>query len=201
MLNYSFLTSKERDVETGLDFFETRYYANSQGRFTGPDSYNIIFEKEKGQDEKERRQIFLNYCLQPQIWNKYTYGLNNPLKYTDPDGRRALTQSDLDRIERLNKEYDRAMQLGDADLANAISQTVNEIVFAIDAVPEGQLDPSNLRTVFYAIDHLGDMNFATNQSADFYSNGWHVGLQPGDNKCNLFVAMSWALGQWYRVER
>jgi len=51
-------TQKERDNETGLDYFETRYYGNTQGRFTGPDSYNIIFEKEKGEDEKERRQIF-----------------------------------------------------------------------------------------------------------------------------------------------
>jgi hypothetical protein len=29
-------TSKERDVETALDYFEARYYSSTQGRFTGP---------------------------------------------------------------------------------------------------------------------------------------------------------------------
>ena len=47
-------TQKERDTETGLDWFETRYYGSSQGRFTSPDSYNIIFEKEKGRNEREK---------------------------------------------------------------------------------------------------------------------------------------------------
>ena len=31
-------TAKERDVETGLDYFGARYYASAQGRFTGTDS-------------------------------------------------------------------------------------------------------------------------------------------------------------------
>jgi len=30
-------TSKERDVETGLDYFDARYYASTMGRFTSPD--------------------------------------------------------------------------------------------------------------------------------------------------------------------
>lgn len=35
--NYPFLTLKERDIETGPDFFEARYYSSVQGRFTSPD--------------------------------------------------------------------------------------------------------------------------------------------------------------------
>ncbi len=31
--NYPFLTSKERDNETGLDYFLARYYSSGQGRF------------------------------------------------------------------------------------------------------------------------------------------------------------------------
>ena len=34
-------TGKERDVETGLDYFEARYFSSSQGRFTGPDPENV----------------------------------------------------------------------------------------------------------------------------------------------------------------
>src|SRR5579871_6439564 len=32
-------TSKERDAETGLDFFESRYYSSAQGRFNSPDEF------------------------------------------------------------------------------------------------------------------------------------------------------------------
>jgi hypothetical protein len=33
--NYPFLTQKERDAETGLDYSLARYYSSLQGRFTG----------------------------------------------------------------------------------------------------------------------------------------------------------------------
>jgi RHS repeat-associated protein len=62
-------TGKERDAETGLDFFLARYYSGAQGRFISPDpmlgSANIF---------------------NPQTWNRYEYVLNNPLKLIDPYG-------------------------------------------------------------------------------------------------------------------
>jgi len=68
-LNCSFLGSKERDNETGLDYFLARYYSSTQGRFTSPD---IPFA-----DQSEGN---------PQSWNLYAYVGNNPLKYIDPFG-------------------------------------------------------------------------------------------------------------------
>jgi RHS repeat-associated protein len=65
-------TQKERDVETGLDYFGARYYANIQGRFTSVDPANY--------------QAMLNPG-DPQSWNGYSYVNNNPLTRTDPDGR------------------------------------------------------------------------------------------------------------------
>jgi hypothetical protein len=59
--NYTFLTSKERDNETGLDFFEARYFGNLQGRFTRPDPYNIILETQataEMNEDKARAQFF-----------------------------------------------------------------------------------------------------------------------------------------------
>lgn len=32
-------TGKERDAETGLDYFLARYYSSAQGRFTSPDEW------------------------------------------------------------------------------------------------------------------------------------------------------------------
>jgi RHS repeat-associated protein len=67
--NYPFLTSKERDIETGLDYFVNRYYSSTQARFTSAD--------EPFADQVEN---------DPQSWNLYIYGSNNPLRYRDLTG-------------------------------------------------------------------------------------------------------------------
>jgi RHS repeat-associated protein len=79
-------TSKERDVETGLDYFGARYYASMQGRFTGADPYNINLERQQSGNSREAGVEFLRYISEPQHWNQYSYVLNNPLKFVDPDG-------------------------------------------------------------------------------------------------------------------
>src|ERR1041385_2464101 len=63
--------SKERDTETGLDYFGARYFSSTQGRFTGVDPVGAT----------------KYHLLDPQLWNAYSYGLNNPLTIIDVDGR------------------------------------------------------------------------------------------------------------------
>jgi len=65
-------TLKERDTETGLDYFLARYYSSTQGRFTGIDPGNY--------------QARLD-LTDPQSWNAYSYVNNNPLTRIDPDGK------------------------------------------------------------------------------------------------------------------
>lgn len=72
-------TGKERDAETGLDYFGARYLSGAQGRFTSPDPYNII-------TEAENRKHFETYIGEPRNWNRYAYVWNNPLRHTDPTG-------------------------------------------------------------------------------------------------------------------
>lgn len=67
--NYPFLTLKERDVETDLDYLINRYYSSTQGRFTSVDPENAG-----------------SYSGNPQTWNGYSYALNQPTLYSDPDG-------------------------------------------------------------------------------------------------------------------
>jgi RHS repeat-associated protein len=80
-------TGKERDTETGLDYFSARYYSSAQGRFTSPDPRNIIFEAQRGKTEEERTRILHDFISNPQNWNQYSYVRNNPLAYRDPDGK------------------------------------------------------------------------------------------------------------------
>ncbi len=63
-------SGKERDAETGLDFFEARYDSSAQGRFTSPDP---VFAS-------------VAHLLDPQRWNLYSYVRNNPLSLTDSTG-------------------------------------------------------------------------------------------------------------------
>ncbi|MCW5964074.1 MAG: HNH endonuclease, partial [Bryobacterales bacterium] len=63
----------ERDAETGLDYFGARYMSSAQGRFTSPD-----------------KPFADQHIENPQSWNLYTYTLNNPLRYVDPNGEGVL---------------------------------------------------------------------------------------------------------------
>jgi len=66
-------TGKERDPESGLDFFGARYFGSSLGRFTTPDA--PFADQHSGN---------------PQTWNLYAYGRNNPLGGIDTNGREYL---------------------------------------------------------------------------------------------------------------
>jgi RHS repeat-associated protein len=65
-------TGKERDTESGNDYFGARYYASSMGRWESPDLLNVT----------EERMLNPSSTL-----NKYAYGANNPLKFIDQDGQ------------------------------------------------------------------------------------------------------------------
>jgi RHS repeat-associated protein len=67
-------TGKERDQESGNDYFGARYYASSMGRFLSPDWSASI------------SPIPYAKLSDPQSLNLYSYVRNSPLTSTDPDG-------------------------------------------------------------------------------------------------------------------
>jgi RHS repeat-associated protein len=102
-------TLKERDNETGLDYFGARYYSSNQGRFTGVDPYNIILEKQADEHSAVATRQFLRYLGEPQNWNRYVYVANNPLKYIDPDGE-EIRFSNADSTQKLTAEQEEALR-------------------------------------------------------------------------------------------
>jgi len=78
-------TGKERDAETGLDYFGARYMSAAQGRFTSPDA-----------------PFADQHVGDPQSWNLYAYVRNNPLRYVDPTGNAIeLTGDEEERKKAL----------------------------------------------------------------------------------------------------
>ena len=73
-------TSKERDVETGYDYFGARYYDSKVGNWLSPDP---LFEKHIG-------------------WSPYNYVLRNPYMLIDPDGKQI-------DFSKLSSQYQKAI--------------------------------------------------------------------------------------------
>jgi RHS repeat-associated protein len=67
-------TGKERDTESGNDYFGARYYASSMGRFMSPDW------------SAKQEPVPYAKLDNPQSLNLYVYVLNNPLLHIDADG-------------------------------------------------------------------------------------------------------------------
>ena len=76
--NYKF-TGKERDTESGLDYFGARYYASSMGRWMSPDYQDL---DEDGVPDAAPHASLTN----PQTLNLYGYVENNSLSKRDFDG-------------------------------------------------------------------------------------------------------------------
>ena len=76
-------TGRERDAfvdgtATKLDFFDVRYFGAAQGRFASPDDPSF------GDPED------------PQSWNLFSYGLNNPISFSDPSGHAPRNKHGID---------------------------------------------------------------------------------------------------------
>lgn len=95
-------TGKQRDSESGNDYFGARYYAENDARFLSPDSV--------GGDPEN-----------PQSWNLYSYVYNNPLTNTDPSGHDVNVCStdsygNQQCHEMTNEQYQAAQQAGNGGL-------------------------------------------------------------------------------------
>lgn len=94
-------TGKERDTETGLDFFGARYLSAAMGRWVSPDW------------SESPDAIPYSDLNDPQSFNLYAYGHNNPATYPDRDGHDSLdSQRNAAREKAWKQEQDLVRRTG-----------------------------------------------------------------------------------------
>ena len=119
-------TGKERDVESGLDYFGARYYGSALGRFTSPDE---PFADQEPDD--------------PQSWNLYAYVRNGPLTSIDPTGREEKhCDSDGNNCKFETTVTDTAVQILFAPMI-AMNRTVDQTQQALQHVADWASQPRN----------------------------------------------------------
>jgi RHS repeat-associated protein len=111
-------TGKERDSETGLDYFGARYYASNTGRFLTPDW--------------AARPTAIPYAVfgDPQSLNLYVYVRNDPISRLDPDGHSDCTGANASGIgcitqARMHEFYFGARAAGRAIMNSVYIKKIN----------------------------------------------------------------------------
>ncbi|HET9283984.1 MAG TPA: RHS repeat-associated core domain-containing protein [Candidatus Angelobacter sp.] len=117
--NHYKFTGKERDGETGLDYFGARYYSNALGRFMTPDWA-----------AKATAVPYADFGS-PQSLNLYSYTKNNPTTFGDADGHcpdgicyniAAKTPAQIDHLAQVTPQV--TIGAGKT-LVNAVTSTAN----------------------------------------------------------------------------
>jgi RHS repeat-associated protein len=110
-------TGKERDTESGNDYFDARYYSSAMGRFMSPDW-----------SAKEEPVPYATMD-DPQSLNLYAYVRNNPLARTDPDGHCCWDEATADEAFKIVEES----PAGQA-VANFVGGTVSAGVALVSGI-------------------------------------------------------------------
>lgn len=153
-------TGKERDSESGNDYFGARYYASTMGRFLSPDEANLSA---------------ITHMDDPQSWNGYAYGRNNPLKYTDPDGNNyhvcdqygnnCSDQSDIDFAQNMKNAVANGEHWGGGKIELADGSFAGTYVQTYEDSP-GLSGPANVASArMISTDGYGAINFMLSNAA------------------------------------
>jgi RHS repeat-associated protein len=86
--NHYKFTGKERDAESGLDFFGARFYSSGMGRWMSPD----------WADKPE--PVPYADLSDPQSLNLYGYVRNNPMSHADVDGHKQVCGTETSSTDK-----------------------------------------------------------------------------------------------------
>src|SRR5437588_4833966 len=121
--NHYKFTSKERDAETGLDYFGARYYANWTGRFLTPDWA-----------AKATAVPYADFA-DPQSLNPYTYVRNIPTTKVDADGHTVVLDNGkrADRVATQQRVTGTTTKAEQALFTRVLNKDTGKVELTIDA--------------------------------------------------------------------
>ena len=138
-------TAKERDGETGLDYFNARYYGSPQGRFTSTDPVTMTVGR----------------LSDPQQINLYAYCRNNPLVTLDPTGEKIEYKNK--ESEEEYKEYvaylENCGKKCEKELATVVQLKDSDVTYVINVAEKAGAGEGELSTdgnkIFININNVG----------------------------------------------
>jgi len=122
-------TGKERDSESGNDYFGARYYASSMGRFMSPDPLPWLGWQHGNSKD---RQKFAAFIGNPQSLNLYAYVNGNPVSRTDPTGL-YMCSGNAQQCQALQNSLDAVKRAADTlskgdDKDQALAKKLNGVL-------------------------------------------------------------------------
>ncbi|MBS1800479.1 MAG: hypothetical protein JSS95_11715 [Acidobacteria bacterium] len=160
--NHFKFTGKERDTESGNDYFGARYYGSSMGRFMSPD----------WSDKAE--PVPYAKLDNPQSLNLYGYVNNNPLSHADADGH--CCESDFNSFTDHPGRFAGGQTAYDRQFASTLTSTTKAILgvaVVAYAGPEVLAEAGVARTLGQstnvAVKALGVAGAGVNAAADSMS--------------------------------
>ena len=136
-------TGKERDAESGLDYFGARYYHSTAGRFLSVDP--VLDSADP---------------INPQSWNRYAYTFNNPLKYVDKTGEIVDLAWDFLSLAWGVKSLIENVSAGNYGWAavDALGVAVDAVAAAVPIVPGGAGAVIKGARLVDKVDNVGDVS-------------------------------------------
>ena len=171
---------KERDPETGFDYFGARYYSSSNGRFTTVDPVLDIDAA----------------IVDPQRWNRYAYVSNNPFRLIDPDGRDQIDANLARMLELLKAPRTAAGAVRGPLIHVVVDSTIGTLLGEIFGYPSrairGGLSPEEFSQLRQASSYekgalllgVGEPNAPGIDAVDL-TNARGVSLKPASSAANV----------------
>ncbi len=119
---------KEKDTESGFSYFDARYEDAKTGRFISVDPVGAV----NPQNSKTNEELLGN----PKRLNSYAYGLNNPYRFVDEDGKsprhidagiKILSRLPVvgPQVARLNDASDKMARRFNGQISQLTDETAN----------------------------------------------------------------------------
>ncbi|MGO9776931.1 MAG: RHS repeat-associated core domain-containing protein, partial [Terracidiphilus sp.] len=129
-------TAKERDTESGNDYFEARYYSSAMGRFMSPDW------------SAKAEPVPYAKLDNPQSLNLYAYMMNNPLAGVDADGHGPqdppCNEVHIEEAEKTKPKVQENIKNADGSVGTGVIVPVEiTVTHHGDAIPGVQVTEKN----------------------------------------------------------